>query len=159
MRPRSLIAIAALPLLAGCYTYSQTPLTSLTPGVQARVRLDEDGFGRVVNQAATNGVPVEMLDMRGRQLVGRVRQLGTSTLSVELRRPGGSVFAAEIPVPTIQDAAVRTFSPRRTIAAVGIGAAVASLVYAGATGGTTTPDGPPEPENLRVHFFSITLGR
>ena len=158
MRYRLLITIAVLPLTA-CYTYSQAPLTSLSSGIQARVRLDEDGFGRVVNQAATNGVPVQTLDMSGREVTGRVRSLEANTMWLELRRPGGSVFAAEIPVQAVQDAAVRTFSPRRTIGAVALTAAVASFIYAGTTGGTVTPNPPPETENLRVPIFSITIPR
>jgi hypothetical protein len=158
MRYRLLITIAVLPLTA-CYTYSQTPLTSLSSGTQARVRLDEDGFGRVVNQAATNGVPVQTLDLSGREVTGRVRSLEANTMWMELRRPGGSVFAAEIPVQAVQVAAVRTFSPRRTIAAAALGAALSGLIWRGTTGGTVAPNPPPEPENLRVPFFSITIPR
>jgi hypothetical protein len=158
MRYRLLVAIAALPL-AGCYTYSQTSLESLSTGVQTRVRLDEDGFGRVVNQAATNGVPVATMDFGGREVAGRLRSVGPGSLWLELRRPGGSVFAAEIPLQSIQDAAVRKFSPRRTVGAVAISAAAASLIYAGTVGGTTTPNPPEPPENLRVPLFSITIPR
>lgn len=47
---KRLIALlsALLPLL-GCHTYAETSLDGLSTGLQARVRLDEEGFGRVLN--------------------------------------------------------------------------------------------------------------
>ena len=162
MRRRLPTAVAVLALgapLAGCYTYSETALTSLSPGIQARVRLDEDGFGRLVNQAAVNDVPVATLDHNRRRVAGRVQSVGPTTMRIELRRPGGSVISAEVPLQAVEEAAVRTFSTRRTIGAVGLGGAIAALIYSGTTGGTTSPTPPPEPENLRVPFFSITIPR
>ena len=145
-------------LLGGCYTYAETPLSSLSPGLQARVSLTEDGFGRIVNQAAENGVPVDMFDMSGRGVVGRVMTLGPSGMTVQVRGAGGSVFAADVPTQAVQQVAVRTFSSRRTIGAVVGGAVLFAAIYAGTTGGTTSTPPPPEPEQMVVPVSSI-LGR
>jgi hypothetical protein len=131
---------------AGCYTYAETSLSALSPGIQARVRLTEDGFGRVVNQAAVSGVPVDMLDMGARGVVGRVRTLGPSSLTVELRGAGGSVFSADVQTQAVEQVAVRKFSRGRTIGAVAIGAALFAGIYIGTVGGTTSPTSPEEPE-------------
>jgi hypothetical protein len=133
-------------LLCGCYTYAETSLSSLSPGLQARVTLDEDGFGRVVNQAAVSGVPVDMLDMGGRGVVGRVMTLGPTNMTVQLRGAGGSVFAADVPTEAVQRVAVRTFSRARTIGAVVGGVALFTGLYVGTTGGTTSAPPPEEPE-------------
>ena len=140
----------AVFLLGGCYTYAETSLSSLTPGLQARVQLTEDGFGRVVNQAAVSGVPVDMLDMGGRGVTGRVMTLGTSNMTVELRGAGGSVFAADVPTQAIQQVAVRTFSRKRTIGAVALGTVLFAALYAGTTGGTTSSPPAPDPDQMVV---------
>ena len=147
-------------LLGGCYTYASAPLSSLSPGLQARVTLTEDAFGRVVNQAAVSGVPVDMLDMVGRGVTGRVRTLGTTNMTVELRGAGGSVFAAEMPTQAVQQVAVRTFSKGRTIGAVAAGVVLFAGLYAGTTGGTTSAPGPPDPDQMVVPvaaFFTRIL--
>jgi hypothetical protein len=144
-------------LLCGCYTYSETSLSALSPGIQARVTLDEDGFGRVVNQAAVSGVPVDMLDMGGRGVTGRVMTLGPSNLTVQLRGAGGAVFDADVPTQAVQEVAVRTFSRNRTIGAVAVGAVLFAGLYAGTTGGTTGPAPPVEPEQMVAPFFARIL--
>jgi hypothetical protein len=148
---------ASLPLLGACYTYADTSLETLSPGNQTRVQLDEEGFGRVVNQAAMNGVPMENLDLGGRGVSGRLMSLDPSTMMVEMRGAGGSVFSADIPMHAVQGVAVRTFSRKRTVLAVGLGAVLGSLVYSGTVGGTTGPNPDPEPVNMRVPFFTIHL--
>jgi hypothetical protein len=154
---------AAVLLLGGCYTYSETSLASLSPGLQARVTLDEDGFGRLVNQAAVNGVPVDMLDMTGRGVVGRVMTLGPSNMTFQLRGAGGSVFAADVPTQAVQQVAVRTFSRRRTVGALAGGVVLFAAIYAGTTGGTTSAPTPPDPDQMVVpvsrilaHIISFT---
>jgi hypothetical protein len=140
----------ALLALTGCYTYAESSLASLSPGLQARVTLTEDGFGRVVNQVASSGVPVDMLDVTRRGFVGRVTAMGPSSLTVELRGGGGSVFAANVPTQSVEQVAVRTFSRKRTILA-GAGLAVLfAAVYTGTTGGTTQPGLPNDPDQLVV---------
>lgn len=151
------LSLAALLPLTGCYTYATTSLDSLAPGLQARVRLDEDGFGRVLNQAVTNGVPAESMDVQGRGVVGRVVQLGAEDLTVELRGVGGSVFSAAVPNAAIREVALRRFSPRRTISAVAVGAALFAAVYTGTTGGTTTDEPPPDPDLMVLRLFSISV--
>jgi hypothetical protein len=147
-----------MPLLGGCYTYAQSSLSSLSPGLQARVTLTEDGFGRVVNQAASNGVPVDMLDMSRRDVVGRVRDLDPTNVTVELRAGGGSVFAAAVPTQAVEEVAVRTFSRKRTIGAVGGGIAIFALVLNGTMGGTTSGGLPPEPEMSVIPANGVQIG-
>jgi hypothetical protein len=147
---RILPTVIGLFCLSGCYTYAETSLSSLTPGLQARVRLTEDGFGRVVNQAAVSGVPVDMLDLGGRGVVGRVMTLGPSNLTVEMRGAGGSVFTADVPTQVVQEVSVRTFSRGRTIGALVGGAVLFAGLYVGTTGGTTSAPTPPEPEQMNV---------
>lgn len=146
---------AGLLLLGGCYTYAETSVSSLSPGIQARVRLDEDGFGRLVNQAAENGVPVDMLDVTGRGVVGRVMTLGASNMTVQLRGAGGAVFAADVPMGAVQNVAVRTFSRRRTVVATAVGAILFAAIYTGTTGGTTSDPPTPEPEQLVLPFSAL----
>jgi hypothetical protein len=129
-------------LLGGCYTYAETSVSELSPGLQARVRLDEDGFGRVVNQAAERGVPVTMVDMSGRGVVGRVVSLGASNMTVG----HDVVFAADVPMRAMQNVAVRTFGRRRTS---DVGAAEA-VFFTAIYGGTAGPEQPTEAEQLVV---------
>jgi hypothetical protein len=144
--------------LSGCFTYAETSISELSPGLQARVRLTEDGFGRVVNQAAESGVPVDMLDMSGRGVVGRVMTLSSSNMTVQLRGAGGSVFAADVPMGAVQNVAVRTFSRRRTIGAVAAVAVLFTTIYVGTTGGTTSVLPDPEPEQLVIPISTL-VGR
>ena len=146
-----------LPLLGGCYTYAETSLETLSPGLQTRVVLDDDGFGRVVNQAAMNGVPMENLDLGGRGIVGRLMSMDPTSMTVELRGAGGSVFPADIPMHAVQGVAVRSFSRPRTLLAVGGGAAIGALILSGTVGGTTGPGQPPEEELSRFPLFSIPM--
>jgi hypothetical protein len=151
------VATAGIVFLTGCYTYAETSIETLAPGIQTRVQLDADGFGRVVNQAAINGVPVENLDLGGRGISGRLMSLDATTMMVEMRGVGGSVFAADIPMHAVQGVAVRTFSTKRTILAVGLGAVLGGLVYSGTVGGTTGPNPPDEPEQMTFPVFTFSF--
>jgi hypothetical protein len=151
------VTVAAIPVLMGCYTYTETSLETLSPGIQTRVQLDEDGFGRVVNQAAVNGVPVENLDLGGRAVSGRLMSLDPTNMKVEMRGAGGSVFAAEIPRYAVQGVAVRTFSPKRTVLAAGLGAALGGFIYSGTVGGTTNTVEDDDEELSRIPLFSFPL--
>lgn len=148
--------MATFPL-AACYTYTATPVEGLSPGLQARVRLDEDGFGRVLNQAATNRVPPESMDLQGRGVVGRVLRVEPDTLTVELRGVGGSVFSAAVPSYAIQEVALRTFSPRRTLGVVVVGAALFAAVFTGTSGGRASDGPPPQPDLTILRLFSIQV--
>jgi hypothetical protein len=97
------------------------------------------------------------MDLQRKGVIGRVMQLGPDNITVELRGVGGSVFAAAIPSQSIREVALRRFSLRRTIGAVAAGAAVFAAVYAGWTGGTTTGDIPPEPDQMVVRLFSVPV--
>jgi hypothetical protein len=110
--------------------------------------LDEDGFGRVVNQAASNGVPVDALDMTRRGFVGRVTELGPSNVTVEVRGGGGSVFAAAVPTQSVEGVAIRSLSRKRTIGAVAGGIVLFAAAWRGTVGGSTSPGAPPEPEQM-----------
>jgi hypothetical protein len=142
--------LVVTPLVSGCYTYAESSLATLSPGLQARVTLTEDGFGRVVNQAASNGVPVDVLDMSRRGVAGRVTAMDPSNLTVEMRAGGGSVFAAAVPTQAVEEVSVRTFSRKRTIGAVGGGVLLFALVLNGTMGGSTSSNPPPEIENSVV---------
>lgn len=148
--------VALLPA-AGCYTYAGTTLESASLGTQARLRLDDDGFGRVVNQAAMSGFPVESLDVNRKGVVGRIVAIGSDDLSVEMRGIGGSVFRAEVPTGAIQELAVRSFSRKRTILTIAGGLALAGTLGSGAFGGTTTQGGPVPPDNMLMMFMPIPL--
>jgi hypothetical protein len=133
-------------------------MSSLSPGVQARVRLDQEGFGRVVNQAAMNSFPVQSMDLAGRGVVGRVVETEGDTMTVQLRGVGGALFDAEVPVWTIQELALRQLSPTRTLLAVGGAVALAIVTFtADWVGGTTSPPGPPDTDDL-APSFSIPIG-
>jgi len=150
---RSSVALVALLTMSGCYTYSPVPMTDLSPGVQARLRLNQDGFGRVVNQAAMNSVPPEALDLSARGFVGRVIATGADSLTVQLRGAGGAVFEAQVPVVTIEESALRRFSGKRTIlAAGGLGALLAASFAAGWIGGRTSTPPPPDGEGFAPRF-------
>jgi hypothetical protein len=112
-----------------------------------------------VNQAAVEGIPVDMLDIGRRGVVGRVRDLSPSNMTVELRGGGGSVFAADVPVQAVEEVAIRTFSRSRTIMAAAGVAVLFGAVYAGTAGGTTSTPPPEEPEMLvlpGMQHYSVT---
>ena len=147
--------------LGGCFTYADAPLEAASPGTQTRLRLDEDGFGRLVNQAAMNGFPIARLDMNRRGLIGRIMDVGPDNLSVQMRGIGGSMFTADIRTSAIEGVAVRSFSKRRTIGAIAAGFALGATLGTGLIGGTTLGEDPEEPEYmvgipyLSVPFVSI----
>ncbi len=149
-------ALLLLLSLAGCYNYSEAVLESVSPGTPVRVRLTEDGFGRVVNQAATNGVPVESMDMNRRGFVGRITDFGPGTMNVEMRGAGGATFTAEVLTGAIEGLAVRSFSKGKTLGIVGGVFALFAIMVQGDFYGTTGPEQPVEPEYLvPISSFSI----
>lgn len=147
------VALLAVLPMTGCYTYREASLASLSPGAQARLRLDQDGFGRVANQAAMNSFPVESLDLTGRGVVGRVVETEGDVMTMQLRGIGGAVFDAEVPVLAVQEFALRQLSARRTILAVGAVALLSIVTFsADWVGGTTSPPGPPDTDDLAPSF-------
>jgi hypothetical protein len=151
-------ALSALLPLVGCFTYIDSTLGEATPGTQARIRLDDDSFGRVVNQAAMNGFPITSLDMNRKGIVGRILEVGPDNVSVQMRGTGSSMFTAEVLSNGIQSVAVRSFSPKRTVAVIAIGFVLGATLGSGVVGGTTGQAGdPPEPFFVEIPFVSIPL--
>jgi hypothetical protein len=157
----SVLLVASITM-SGCYTYALVPASSLSLGVQARLRLDQDGFGRVVNQAAMNSVPPETIDFTSRGVVGRVVATGSESVTVQLRGVGGAVFDAQVPVVSIEESALRRFSTKRSVLAVtGVVALVTASFATGWIGGTTSAGGPPDTDDFapRVSFpIAIRFG-
>lgn len=132
--------------LSGCYAYMDSSIETLTPGTAVRVRLDEDSFGRVLNQAASDGYDARRLDARRRGLVGRVTETTGDSLSILLRGAGGSVYTARMPNWAISESAVRQFDLKKTgLVVAGFSAFTVAAFGGGWFGGTTsrvTPEGP-----------------
>lgn len=153
---RMAVLVVLLPM-SGCYSYAEVPLTSLSPGVQARLRFSQDGFGRVVNQAAMNGVPVESFDLTARGVVGRVVVAGGETMTLQLRGAGGAVFDAQVPVVAIEESALRRFNAKRTVLAVaGVAALTAATFATGVIGGTTSSPPPPDGDGF-APWYSVPI--
>ena len=135
--------------LCGCYTFQGSSLDAIPPGHQARVVLDADGFGRIANQAAMNGITADRLDMTGRGIIGRVVELDPELLTLELRGSGSAAYRVHVPTRSIQMVEQREFSRTRTIAAVAGGAVLFStLVGSGIVGGSTGVAQPADPDRL-----------
>ena len=159
-RCRRLAAIPALLLpLGGCFSYATVPLDTVAADQQARFTLDQDGFGRVMNQAAVEGFPVQMMNLSGNRISGRVASVSADNLTIQLRGAGASVLTTQVPAGAIQEAAIREFNRNNTILAVGVGVAAAALmiqggVIQGGTQGTSDVD----PQNMvGLRVFSISF--
>ena len=153
-----LAALVALLPLGGCYTYAAAPMETAVAGTQARLRLDQDGFGRVANQAAMSGFPVQSLDANRRGVTGRIVSVGANDVSVQMRGLGGSVFTVEVPTSAVQEFAVRSFSRKNTILVVAGGVALASTLASGVFGGTISQGGGGvDPNNSVVSFSLVSL--
>jgi len=158
---RLLLLLIFLPLTA-CYAYVDSSIEALTPGTNTRIRLDEDSFGRVVNQAASDGYNTQGLDYIRRGLLGRVTESTSDSLSVLLRGVGSSVYTVRVPNWAISESAVREFDLKRTGLVVG----GTSLLFVtgflnGWIGGTTSlqtnQNAPPAEYMTPVPIFSIPL--
>ena len=154
--PLKLGALVVLLSLTGCYNYSEAALGSVSPGTRVRLRLNEDGFGRVVNQAAMSGAPMESMDHNRRGFVGRIMDIGPDNMSVEMRGGGGSTFTAEVLTGAIQGLAVRSLSKPKTFGTLAGGVALFAMLVSGDFYGTTSTEPPVEPEHLvPISFLSI----
>ena len=117
---------------------------TLTPGTAVRVRLDEDSFGRILNQAASDGYDARRLDARRRGLVGRVTETTADSLSILLRGAGSSVYTVRMPNWAISESAVRQFDLKKTGLVVGGFAAFFTAAFGGGwIGGVTNAQGTP----------------
>ncbi len=151
--PWLLIFLTFAPL-TGCYAYLDAERESLSPGLNARIRLDEESFGVVVNQAASDGYDAQRLDYRRRGLLGRVTESTSDSLALLLRGAGGSVYTVRVPNWAISETAVRQFDLKKTVL---VGAGTVGLFAAafggGWIGGTTQVQHTP---NVPVNFMTPT---
>jgi len=154
-----LATLVVLMPLTACYAYLDSPIETLTPGTNARVRLDEESFGRVLNQAASDGYDARRLDARRRGLVGRVTESTSDSLSILLRGAGGSVYTAKMPNWAISESAVRQFDLKKTGLVVGgFSLFVMAAFGRGWIGGTTQQEGVPNiPPNLMTTSPIISI--
>ncbi len=159
-RCRKVTAVSALLVpLGACFTYSPVPLESVSPDQQARVTLDQDGFGRVMNHAAVEGFPVQMMNLSDNRISGRVATVSADNLTIQLRGGGASLLTTQVATGSIQEIAIRQFDRSNTILAIGgvVGAATA-MIWGGTVGGTTSPGPPVDPENMiGLRLFSISV--
>lgn len=157
---RKLAAITVLLLpLGGCFSYSTVPLETIAPAQQARFVLDQEGFGRVMNQAAMEGFPVQMMNLSGNRISGRVAGISAETLTVQLRGAGSAMLTTRIATRSIQEAAIRQFNRRNTIITIGLSFGAAALMVQGGVipaGGTESPDDNPE-NMVGLRLFSISV--
>lgn len=155
--------LAAMPVLllavGGCFSYSTVPLETIAPDQQARLVLDQEGFGRVMNQAAMQGFPVQMMNVSGNRVSGRVASVSSDTLVIRLRGAGASVFSAPVAANSIQEAAIREFDRTNTILTIGGSvAAFALMIQGGVFPGGTQGTGDVDPENMTgLRLFSISV--
>ena len=134
-----LLLLLVFAPLAGCYAYVDAETESLSPGVNVRIRLDEESFGRVVNQAASDGYDAQRLDYRRRGLLGRVVESTPDSLSIVMRGAGSSAYTARVPNWAISEAAVRELDLKKSVLVAGAGFAAFSAAFIGGwIGGTTS---------------------
>lgn len=155
--------LAAMPVLllafGGCFSYSTVPLEIIAPDQQARLVLDQEAFGRVVNQAAVEGFPVQNMNLSGNRLSGRVADMSAETLTIQLRGVGASLLTTQIATRSIQEAAIREFDRNNTLLMIGGAVAIAFAILQGSTtGGATGDPPPPDPENMiGLRLFSLSV--
>lgn len=161
LRPR--LRLAAMPVLllcvGGCFSYSTVPLETIAADQQARFVLDQDGFGRVMNQAAVDGFPVQTMNLSGNRISGRVASVSSDALTIQLRGAGASVLTTRIATRSIQEAAIREFDRTNTIITVAASVGVAALMIQGGVIPAGTTDNPDvDPENMiGLRLFSIPV--
>ena len=159
-RCRKLAAMSVLLLaVGGCFSYSTVPLETIAPDQQARLVLDQEAFGRVMNQAAVEGFPVQMMNLSGNRISGRVAGISADALTIQLRGAGSAVLTTQVATRSIQEAATRQFNRRNTIIAIAGGFATAALMVQGGVipaGGTESPDDNPE-NMVGLRLFSISV--
>ncbi len=94
---RKLAAAGALMVpLGACFNYSTVSLETLAPDQTARFTLDQEGFGRVVNEAAIGGFPVQTMNLSNNRISGRISEVGEEGLTIQLRGAGGSLFTTQV---------------------------------------------------------------
>ena len=153
------VTSALLFSLGACFSYSTAPLETVAPDQQARLTLDQDGFGRVMNQAAIEGFPVQMMNLSANRISGRVANISSDSLTIQLRGAGASLLTTQVATGSIQETAIRQFDRNNTIIALSVAVGAAALVLRGGVipaGSTDNPD--VDPENLiGLRLFSISV--
>ncbi len=161
LRPCLKLAAMSVLLLApgGCFSYTTVPLETVAPDQQARLVLDQEAFGRVMNQAAMEGFPVQMMNLSGNRISGRVAGVSSDALTIQLRGAGASVLSTQVATAAIQEAAIRQFDRTNTIITVGGSVAAFSLlIQGGVFPGGTQGTGDVDPENMiGLRLFSISV--
>lgn len=155
-----LVAISALLLpLGACFNYSTVPLETITADQQARFVLDQDAYGRVMNQAAMEGFPVQMMNLSGNRISGRVANTSADSLTIQLRGAGASVLTTQVATGAIREAAIRQFNRNNTIITVAAGVGALALMIQGGVIPAGTQDNPDvDPENMiGLRLFSISI--
>ena len=143
----------------GCFSYSTVPLETIAPDQQARLVLDQDAFGRVMNQAAVEGFPVQMMNVSGNRISGRVADVSSGALTIQLRGAGASLLSTQVATGAIQEAAVRQFNRRNTIITVAASVGVAALmIQGGVFPGGTQGSGDVDPQNMTgLRLFALPV--
>ncbi len=154
-----LLSLGALLPLGGCFSYSTVPLATIGPDQQARLTLDQDAFGRVMNQAAVEGFPVQVMNVSNNRISGRVESVSANDLTIQLRGAGASVLTTQVATGAIREAAIREFDRGNTIITVAAGVgALALMIRGGVVGGGTTEGPEVDPENMiGLRVFSISV--
>lgn len=159
-RCRNLAAMPVLLLAAGgCFSYSTVPLETIAPDQQARFVLDQEAFGRVMNQAAMEGFPVQMMNLSGNRISGRVAGVSADNVTIQLRGAGASMFSTQVATSGIQEAAIRQFDRTKSIITVaGSVGAFALLIQGGVFPAGTQDNSETDPENMiGLRLFSISV--
>lgn len=155
--------LAAMPVLllavGGCFSYSTVPLETIAPDQQARFVLDQEAFGRVMNQAAMEGFPVQMMNLSGNRISGRVAGVSAEAVTIQLRGAGASMLSTQVATGAIQEAAIREFDRTRTIITLaGSVGAFAALIQGGVFPAGTQDNSEVDPENMiGLRLFSISV--
>lgn len=147
-RSASILLLAVVPLMGGCFIHTPVRDQVVPPGTDVRVALDGRGVERL---RLETGRP-------GRTVTGRLAALTPD--SVRVRAPmlasdgqalmkGGS-YELSFPVSEITEIYYRRFSAGRTVLAVGAGVAAALLAFNVKGGGEEPEPDPPAELQIRI---------
>jgi hypothetical protein len=151
---RTKVAVLAVPLLVGCYSYAEIDRASVAPGATVRVALDRQEAVRQIDVLGGLRERVEgqvMEQSNGASLAMTVRQSATPS-------DGGRLNAfVTLPWTSVTLVEVKRFSLFRTGAVVGGGAVVAVAVLSVLEGGSKTGpgEGPGTNNAIRVPLIRV----
>ena len=105
------------------------------------------------------GFPVQLMNLSGNRISGRVATVSADNLTIQLRGGGASLLTTQVATGSIQEIAIRQFDRSNSIIAIGVGVGAAFLMIQGgviAAGSTDNPD--VDPENMiGLRLFSISV--